>query len=233
MDINRNSSWAKSAGGLDLELYWSPSKKLTELENSLLIIGGVHGDEPEGVFLAQKVLGYIPKLMTQDVSLGDWALIPCLNPDGFKDNQRVNANGVDLNRNYPASNWSKDHDQLRYFPGLKPQSESEIRALVKLIKTIKPSLIIHCHSWKPCIVCSGEPGLEYAKLLGQSSGYEVINSIGYPTPGSLSQYGWTDFNIPVICIEEAEQPITDEIWNRFKAGFENVFKLHASKAQSS
>ena len=34
--------------------------------------------------------------------------------------------------------------------------------------------------------------------------YELKNTIGYDTPGSLGQYGFYDCNIPVICIEEQE-----------------------------
>ena len=35
--------------------------------------------------------------------------IPCLNPDGMALGTRTNANGVDLNRNFPTKNWGEDN----------------------------------------------------------------------------------------------------------------------------
>ena len=34
-----------------------------------------------------------------------WAVVQCVNPDGLLAGTRQNANGVDLNRNFPASTW--------------------------------------------------------------------------------------------------------------------------------
>src|SRR5205085_2240171 len=125
---------------------------------------------------------------------------------------RWNGAGVDLNRNYPSKSWSPNYDKERYFPGKEPGSEPEVQGVVKLIEQYDPRLIIHCHSWNPMVVCAGEPGRKDAERLGRASGYEVKEEIGYPTPGSLSQYGWVDHGIPIICIEEQEKIPLDQIW---------------------
>ncbi|MDF2940828.1 MAG: ycjI [Gammaproteobacteria bacterium] len=208
-------NWAKSAGNKEIELYCS--KGALSDKQPILMIGGTHGDEPEGVRLAEELLAHLKA--HPESATTPWILIPCINPDGYAKNERVNGHGVDLNRNYPASNWSSEHSKPRYYPGPYPASEPEIQALVKLIERAKPGLIIHFHSIEnPCIVCTGKPGLVAAQALSKACGYPVQDDIGYPTPGSLSEYAWHDLNIPVICIEEQEKIDLNTIWPRFKQG---------------
>jgi len=216
MHIKHLEHWKTSTQGTPLELY----KSIDSKKAPLLLIGGVHGDEPEGVHLAKSLLNYLKNEPSQI----PWILVPCINPDGISQNRRVNHNGVDLNRNYPAKSWSPDFEKKRYFPGNQPNSELETQALVELIQKYKPEVLIHFHSWKPCIVLSGPDTHPYATALSQSSGYKIQSNIGYPTPGSLSDYGWTDNNIPVICIEESEGIAKEEIWPKWKSGFERIFK---------
>jgi predicted deacylase len=213
-------NWAQSANGLNIECYYSDQ---AFSQNPILFIGGTHGDEPEGVRLALDLQHYLKQHEAEIKK--PWILIPCINPDGLAKNQRVNGHGVDLNRNYPASNWSPEYDKPRYYPGPKPASEPEIQALVKLIEHVKPQALIHFHSIDgPCVVCTGEPGLEMAKTIAEAAGYPVKADIGYPTPGSLSEYGWKDLGIPVICVEEQEKIDLDSIWPRFRKGLLKVLR---------
>ncbi len=217
--------WKKSNLGFDIALAASTDLELLQTQKPILLIGGVHGDEPEGVELAQRTLDWLSQEQQSHLSsLVPWLVIPCLNVDGFKKKQRVNGRGVDLNRNYPSGDWSPDFGKDRYFPGAQPGSEVEVQAVVELIQLFGPRLVIHCHSWEPCIVCTGQPGWKDAERLAQSSGYKVVADIGYPTPGSLSSYAWHDKKIPVICIEERDgsNDLTS-IWPRFKNGFMNIF----------
>src|SRR5579871_1528192 len=172
------SSWASSALGSAIELYSSADKSRAPL----LMIGGVHGDEPEGVRLATDLLDWLHK---NHKKLRPWILIPCLNVDGYKKNERTNGAGVDLNRNFPSPDWSSEHSKPRYFPGSTPGSEPEVKAVVQLIQERKPDLIVHFHSWEPCVVYTGSPGRKAAEILGRDTPYKVSESIGYPTPGSL------------------------------------------------
>ncbi len=73
------------------------------------------------------------------------------------------------------------------------------------------------------VVCAGQPGRRDADRLSRSSGYEVVPEIGYPTPGSLSQYGWADQKIPVICIEEDDGSPPGQVWPRFEMGMQEIF----------
>lgn len=216
--ILHQSSWARTALGKPIELYSAHNKN----ERPLLFIGGVHGDEPEGVELAQKFLTWLQKNNRSDFH--SWFLIPCLNLDGYKQNQRTNGNGVDLNRNFPSPDWSPESKAPRYFPGPKPASESEVQALCQLIEQARPQVIFHFHSWEPCVVYTGAPGRSWAEKAGKPSGYEVREDIGYPTPGSLGQYGWLSHQIPVICIEEQEHIELSKVWPHFAEGLQNVVR---------
>lgn len=220
--INHIPNWKTTTLGTPIELY--SSAPLTELQTAkpILLMGGVHGDEPEGVRLAQDTLQWL-KSHTDKVC--PWILVPCLNVDGFKNKTRVNGRGVDLNRNYPSSDWNREARAERYFPGLAPGSEVETQAVVELLETFSPRLVIHCHSYHPCIVGTGHTSQKDTERLARASGYEGKEDIGYPTPGSLSSLGWFDMKIPVICIEE-DDTITDydSIWPRFAKGMQEIFE---------
>lgn len=148
-----------------------------------------------------------------------------MNPDGFSKNERVNSRGVDLNRNFPTSDWNSEAKAPRYYPGPKPASEPEVSALIQLIDKINPEIIIHFHSWEPCIVYTGIDGKQIAENLSKASGYICKEDIGYPTPGSLGQYGWTIKNIPVICIEEKEGTPRELIWMRWQNVIKNILTM--------
>jgi protein MpaA len=210
--ILHQSSWTRTDQGTDIPLWEST----TISERPLLLVGGVHGDEPEGVELATQLLLWLQK--NNNETIRSWILIPCLNMDGYKTKQRTNFRGVDLNRNFPTSDWSPEHKAARYFPGPKPSSELETQALVKLIEERKPELIVHFHSWEPCVVYTGKPGREVAEDLARDTGYEAREDIGYPTPGSLGQFGWLMHQTPVICIETQERAPLETVWPRFRSG---------------
>jgi murein peptide amidase A len=221
-------SWQSSALGNPIDLTasapWENLKNDPAARRPIVVMGGIHGDEPEGVRLAKDLLTWLEQQARAGRALVPWVVIPCLNVDGFAKGTRVNGRGVDLNRNYPSQDWSPKFEKERYFPGPGPASEPEVQGVVGLIRELQPRLLIHCHSWKPCIVGTGPRAKKDTLRLAASSGYQPVDEIGYPTPGSLSRYGWHDLKIPVICIEEQEG-LTDlsTIWPRFEKGMEEVF----------
>jgi murein peptide amidase A len=222
MPIQVRKAWSHSSGGLPIDLYASADFAWNSDQWPLVFLGGVHGDEPEGVWLAEATLEWLKKTTPAEVKV-PWLLIPCLNPDGLAKNERVNARGVDLNRNFPNQNWSPEFPQERYYPGPNPASEPETKLMLDVIEKFQPQMIIHCHSWKPCIVLTGDKGQNCAIHLSESSGYPFQETIGYPTPGSLGDYAWFEKNIPVICIEVAEKIEKAKVWPLFEAGIKKVF----------
>lgn len=214
--ILHQSCWARTSSDRCIELHSS----LSHGSAPILFVGGVHGDEPEGVELATQLLGWLQK--NNKICVHDWLLIPCLNVDGYKKNERTNARGIDLNRNFPSKDWSPDSKSPRYNPGTHASSESETKALVALIKRHKPKLIVHFHSWQPCVVYTGSKAKSWAEKMADGTGYEVREDIGYPTPGSLGQYGWIDCHTPVVCLEAQEKADLATIWPQFQKGLQRL-----------
>ena len=216
-------SWKTTAAGTPIELAASAPLERLRDKRPILLMGGIHGDEPEGVRLAEETLRWLRSV--EPTKVAPWIVIPCLNVDGFAKRTRVNSRGVDLNRNYPSRDWSPRFEKERYFPGPSAASEPEVQGVVELIEGWKPRLVIHCHSWEPCVVGTGELSKKDARRLAESCGYKLVDEIGYPTPGSLSRYGWHDKRVPIICIEEQER-LEDlaTIWPRFERGMREIFE---------
>lgn len=163
----------------------------------LLILGGVHGDEVEGVQAAHGLLGSFLHNFPYTYQA---TLVPCLNMDGLHLKQRKNSAGVDLNRNLPTSDWSPQYTKESYYPGVQANSEPENQSLVEYIKTYKPHFILSLHSWIPLLNTNGDCK-RFAKVVAAHTGYTITDDIGYPTPGSLGTYAGIERNIPTLTYE--------------------------------
>src|SRR5690606_32877237 len=80
----------------------------------VLILGGVHGNEPEGVAAALGLMQGFQESFTLKMRL---TIVPALNLDGVLKGERKNLRGVDLNRNLPTQDWTKDYTLDKYNPG--------------------------------------------------------------------------------------------------------------------
>ena len=169
--------------------------------NNALVIGVFHGDEPQGKYLIEKYLSCSKNCTA--------LFIPCLNPDGMKNNSRTNANGVDLNRNFPTKNWGEDTSAAgekpeNYYSGISPASEIETKFVIDIIEEFKPKLVLALHAPYKIVNYDG-PAKNIAKKISAIIGYPVEASIGYPTPGSFGTYCGVERNIPTITLELDEE----------------------------
>ena len=132
-----------------------------------MIIVGIHGGyEWNTIALADELIAYLDEhheLIPPDVTL---FILRSLNPDGEARARtvdgRVNENGVDLNRNWPAlwqADWPRD-GCWRYRPttgGASPASEPETRALIDFLLDSRVTALINYHSAALGIFPGGQP----------------------------------------------------------------------------
>ncbi len=163
----------------------------------VLIIGVVHGDEPQGEFLINNFLKKTQKL-PQNI-----LFIPSLNPDGQQLETRTNANNVDINRNFPTKNWEIT-ERNRYFGGNSPASETETLFAISVVEKYAPKLIITLHTPFKIVNYDGEAQIISEKI-SKIFNYPVEPSIGYPTPGSFGTWAGIEHQIPIITIEMDEE----------------------------
>jgi murein peptide amidase A len=133
-----------------------------------LVVGVIHGDERAGL----RIVRALKRRAAQDpAALAGTQLwvIDTVNPDGLRAHGRKNAHGVDLNRNFPYR-WRDDIPHSNgYYPGPRPASEPETRAVMAFARRIQPDLSIWYHQpWGAVLACKGRPPIaaEYAKLVG-------------------------------------------------------------------
>ncbi|MDH5719606.1 MAG: DUF2817 domain-containing protein [Spirochaetia bacterium] len=172
-------------------------------ENSrkkVLLLGGVHGNETEGVQFMVDFCREFAKDEEKSPFGFDLFLVPVLNPDGFFAHERKNASGVDLNRNMPTKDWSPEFQEDKYNPGSHAGSEPESKILVDLLNKHYFDFIISFHSWKPMINING-PAEIFGEKMKEKLKMKVVKDIGYPTPGSLGTYAGWERGIPTITLE--------------------------------
>lgn len=163
----------------------------------VLILGGIHGDEIEGVTAAQAVLAHFMQNFEYKLNI---TIVPEANPDGVLLKTRGNGHGVDLNRNMPTKDWSPEIKTPRYHPGPAPGSEPENQALMKYIAEKNPVCILSLHSWKPVLNVNGNCR-PVAEVISQITGYVIDDDIGYPTPGCLGTYAGLERQSPTLTYE--------------------------------
>ncbi|MGE5084892.1 MAG: M14 family zinc carboxypeptidase [Bacillota bacterium] len=163
----------------------------------VLILGGVHGDEIEGVICAQELVKHFMESFPYKINL---TLVPQFNFEGVIFKTRGNGNGVDLNRNLPTKDWSPEIKTPRYHPGLTAGSEAENHGLMKYVEEKKPTFVLSLHSWHPILNINGDC-YAFAKVIAAHTGYKIDDDIGYPTPGCLGTYTGLERGCPTLTYE--------------------------------
>jgi murein peptide amidase A len=170
---------------------------------ALLVLAGVHGDEPSSVGGAVE-LGRRLRAGAVTAAGPVW-LLPRLNPDGLARGQKNSARDVDLNRNFPAANFARTH-QPGYFPGEGPLSEPETAALAALIERERIGAVVAVHAPFACVNYDG-PAVAWAQRVAAACGWPARGDIGYPTPGSLGSWLGVDRGLPVLTLELPSGPL--------------------------
>jgi hypothetical protein len=136
-----------------------------EAENTLLVIGTIHGDEPDGKRVIDEVAA-----TGAPANTNIW-LIRDGNPDGANLTTRRNANGVDINRNFPIK-WAASDPTARTYSGPSPASEPETLALMNAVASIKPTRVVVFHQPYAQIDCPPERPTTISDRLSQLTGFK-------------------------------------------------------------
>ena len=105
----------------------------------VLVVGCIHGDEPAGIAIARALAETAPP-----TNVDIW-IVEDLNPDGVRAGTRVDARGVDLNRNFPYHWRPLGHRGTLHYSGPHPLSERESRLAAQLIGRLHPSVSVWFH----------------------------------------------------------------------------------------
>jgi len=198
------------------------------------MIGAVHAGESG----AELIIPVFERLLVEEKRLLDTVsicAIPTLNVDererlaqGVPWYLRTNANGVDLNRNFPSF-WdvrefhygfdTADPDSLTY-RGLSPASEPETQTAIRWLEEQKPAALFACH----CLagICGmhllgsryGENDADYVRTcqimaqayLSGMSNDDQQDSIEYAcSAGSLATWACQTMKIPAFDIEVSQK----------------------------
>ncbi|MEO7159850.1 MAG: M14 family zinc carboxypeptidase [Polaromonas sp.] len=171
----------------------------------VLVVGAIHGDELSSGAVALHWIQLAAQPPVDAPQVIHWRFVPVLNPDGVlsRPPRRVNARGVDLNRNFPTPNWERDAKVYwekrtgkdpRRWPGPKPLSEPESRFLHEQMQSFKPQLIVSIHAPYGVLDFDG-PSVPPSRL-----GRLYLDQVGI-FPGSLGNYGGIHKGVPVVTIE--------------------------------
>ena len=225
-----------------------------------LIMCGVHGDEITPIKFCFDIMNYLKTAYSNNEIINNEfknkivIVAPIVNPDSFFKAKptRVNAHGVDVNRNFGTKDWIMDARRLwiskfrkdkRRNPGQIANSEPEVVFQINLIKRYGPDKIISVHSPLTMLDYDGPnsviggfvDGAKAHELLIQmskdASDYKIEN---YPFfPGSLGNWAGKERDIPTYTLElpTSDPAKSEQYWKLFQSAIHNAI-AHDLKERS-
>lgn len=181
---------------------------------SVLVLSMVHPDEMTPLHATLMLLNRLASAPPTGVRV---VVAPLVNPDGLwrKEPSRSNARGVDLNRNFPATDWAPTRHlpwkgkliaDLRRFPGDRPATEPETLFQMALVTMLRPHRIVTLHApWGLLDYDGPEVGLERAALAREAM-RSFMRIRKRPrahgrVSGSLGSWAGRDHGIPCYTVE--------------------------------
>ncbi len=168
-----------------------------------LVVGAIHGDEPAGTAVTRRIVGRFGGLRGVDL----W-VVRTVNPDGLAAGQRRNARGVDLNRNFSYRWKGGVAASSGYYPGPRPFSEPESRAVRRLVRRLRPAITIWFHQpWGQVLApCHGAAAAQ--RTFSKISGIPLKRCRGAHLPGTATRWQNHGFGGDAFVVELPGGPIS-------------------------
>jgi protein MpaA len=188
----------------------------------VLYIGAMEGNEQNSSKLLSQWITNVDANPGKIPSYRTLVIIPTINPDGFAADTRLNADGIDLNRNFPSNNWQTAATEptapsvWTNDGGPYPLSEPESQALANYYTAHLPRLTLTMHSHGGIVEAndaggSDSLGAQYASLADYEAipTYAIGNFFDYTTTGAFEDWANNKLGLPVLEVE-LESATSDE-----------------------
>ena len=173
----------------------------------VLIVGGIHGNEAGGP-VAKAFSAYLrahPSAIPTSTQLD---VVSNANPDGRAAKRRTNAHHVDLNRNFPSSNWSRARAGATSH-GVSPGSEPETQVMARLLAERGYVRVISLHSAGGIVDYRGPGARTLARRIAKVAHIKVHRLPSYA--GSMGSYVPEKYRIPIITWELSSRALTRHV----------------------
>jgi len=171
--------------------------------------GAIHGNEASSNGLMK---AWIEELENNPSKIGNRRIvvIPNINPDGLAANTRNNSRDVNLSRNFPTDNWTKDINDTdghnKGGGGTKPLSEPEAKALAAITQQYRPRLLLSFHAIGSLVVgdlggYSASYAAKYASMVGYKNATGEGGTFDYDITGAYEDWSYRNEGIPSMVIE--------------------------------
>lgn len=183
----------------------------------IIYIGGLHGNEKSSVLTLNSWIDDLERNYQDIPADKSVIVIPNASPDSYDSSSRLNANGVDLNRNFPSNNWQSGVHipggiYLENGGGTNALSEPEANALANYLIGASPRLILTYHATAGAVIYNeAVDSSAYSSVYSKLSGYSNLSSsqedglFNYPTTGELEDWLRDKRNVPTLLVELATQ----------------------------
>jgi murein peptide amidase A len=154
---------------------------------TFVVVAAMHGDEPAPRRTLWRLRDGAP------IRGVDMWLVPAMNPDGLARRSRYNANGVDLNRNFPVS-WRRQQHS-----GRRAASARETRVMMRFLREIRPDRIVSFHQPLFGVDTNGSKAPGLARRLSREMRLPRKNfDCGSGCHGTMTQ--WYNARFPGACV---------------------------------
>jgi len=194
--------------------------------SQILYVGATHGNESNTAQLLQKWISDLIANPDKIPASRTIVVIPQVNPDGVAANTRTNANGIDLNRNFPTNDWqtvvTEPDGATTNDGGPSPLSEPESQALASYVESTQPRFTFTYHS-QASLVEANDAGdsdsicPQYASLARYQASYasSLGNTFDYSTTGAFEDWMGQKPGLPACLVEL--QTLTQDDFSRNEA----------------